>query len=215
VRYALRVEVQAFSELRAQILDNLRRFERRPLPSGGRRRAAVALVIGAAESGEACFVLTRRASTLPSHAGQWALPGGRCDTGEDVIDTAIRETHEEVGLSLHADAALGLLDDYATRSGYLITPVVLWHGDRFTFAPDPREVAAVYEVPIAELRHPRVPELQRIPESDRPIISVPLPSVNSDIHAPTAAILYQLREVALAGRSTRVAHYEQPVFAWR
>lgn len=207
---------QPSPELRTQILGNLQRFERRALPSAGRRRAAVALVIGkAAVSGEPCFVLTRRASSLPAHAGQWALPGGRCDAGETAVAAAVRETHEEIGVALTAGAALGLLDDYATRSGYVITPVVLWHGMHFSFAPNPGEVAGVYEVPLAELGHPRVPELRQIPESDRPVISVPLPSVNSAIHAPTAAILYQLWEVALAGRATRVAHYEQPVFAWR
>jgi 8-oxo-dGTP pyrophosphatase MutT (NUDIX family) len=202
--------------LRAQLTDNLKRFERRALPREGKRRAAVALVIGiAADSGEPCFILTRRASTLGSHAGQWALPGGRRDSGEDIIDTALRETMEEIGIDLRSDTVLGVLDDYATRSGYVITPVVLWHGAPFVFAHDPREVAGVYEVPVAELGHSRVPELRHIPESDRPLISVPLPSVNCTIHAPTAAIIYQLWEVAFAGRDTRVAHYEQPVFAWR
>jgi hypothetical protein len=74
-------------------------------------------------------------------------------------------------------------------------------------------VAAVYEVPLALLEDPRVPQLRRIPESDRPVISIPM--VGTDVHAPTAAIVYQLREVGLHGRETRVAHFEQPVFAWR
>ena len=77
---------------------------------------------------------------------------------------------------------------------------------------DPAEVAAVYRVPLEDLDAPEVPRLRRIPESDRPVISIPL--LGADIHAPTAAILFQLREVAVHGRSTRVAHYEQPVFAW-
>lgn len=201
--------------LRAQLYDNVQRFERRALSAQGRRRAAVALIIGAAASGEASFALTRRASSLPSHAGQWALPGGRCETGESAVDAATREAHEEIGIELQESSVLGLLDDYPTRSGYLITPVVLWLGTRFAFAPDPREVAAVYEVPIAELAHPRVPALHPVPHSEHPLIAVPLPSVNCEIHAPTAAILYQLREVAFAGRDTRVAHYEQPAFAWR
>lgn len=207
---------QVSPALRTQLIENLSRFERRTLPCEGLRCASVALVIGiAAGSGEPCFILTRRASTLGSHAGQWALPGGRRDPGESVVETALRETREEIGIELGHDAVLGLLDDYATRSGYVITPVVLWHGDLFTFRHDPREVAGVYEVPVAELGNPRVPEYRKIPESDRPLISVPLPSVRCTIHAPTAAIIYQLWEVAFAGRDTRVAHYEQPVFAWR
>ncbi len=209
-------QVQVTPALRTQLVENLSRFERRELPCEGMRCASVALVIGmATDSGVPCFILTRRAKTLGSHAGQWALPGGRRDPGETVVDTALRETQEEIGIQLGHDAVLGLLDDYATRSGYVITPVVLWHGGFFKFSHDPREVAGVYEVPVAELADPRVPEYRRIPESDRPLISVPLPSVSCTIHAPTAAIIYQLWEVAFAGRDTRVAHYEQPVFAWR
>ena len=198
---------QVSAALRTQLLDNLTRFERRALPCAGLRCAAVALVIGmAADSGCPCFILTRRAQALGSHAGQWALPGGRRDHAESSVETALRETREEIGVVLRPDDVLGLLDDYVTRSGYLITPVVLWHGDYFHFSHDPREVAGVYEVPVAELGDPRVPEYRHIPESERPLISVPLPSVRCTIHAPTAAI---------ASRDTRVAHYEQPVFAWR
>ena len=65
---------------------------------------------------------------------------------------------------------------------------------------------------LADLDHPDVPQLRSIPESDQPVISVPL--LGTRIHAPTAAILYQLREVVVHGRDTRVDHYEQPVWAW-
>jgi hypothetical protein len=108
---------------------------------------------------------------------------------------------------------LGRLDDYPTRSGYVITPVVVWAVDAGDLERNPQEVAAVYRVPLAELDRPDVPRLRRIPESDRPVISVPL--LGTQIHAPTAAILYQLREVAVRGLCTRVAEFEQPVFAWR
>ena len=108
---------------------------------------------------------------------------------------------------------LGCLDDYPTRSGFVITPVVIWAGPRAPLEPNPEEVAEAYRVPIAELDRPEVPQLRSIPESDRPVISIPL--LDANIHAPTAAILYQLREVAIWGRGTRVAHFEQPVFAWR
>ena len=108
---------------------------------------------------------------------------------------------------------LGALDDYPTRSGFVITPVVLWGGASRVLTPDPREVASIHRVPVDELARPGVPVLRSIPESTRPVISIPL--VGTQIHAPTAAILYQLREAALHGRATRVAHYEQPVFAWR
>lgn len=201
--------------LRARILANLVAFDRRSHSDPELVRAAVALVVVGDEDEEACFIITRRASRLRNHAGQWALPGGRLDAGEDAIAAALRETREELGLQLDHGGILGLLDDYPTRSGFIITPVVVWAGPHPELVPDPDEVAAVYRVPLAVLERPEVPKLRRIEESDRPVISVPIAMLKADIHAPTAAVLYQLREVALRGLSTRVDHFEQPVFAWR
>lgn len=200
---------------RGQTVANLARFERAPPAGSELTPAAVALLIVADDSNEACFVITRRASDMRDHPGQWALPGGRMDAGETAAQTALRETQEEVGLALPPASVIGLLDDYPTRSGFVITPVVIWANENPIFLPNPDEVAEVYRVPLACLEHPDVPQLREIPESDRPVISVPIAMLDASIHAPTAAILYQLREVALRGESTRVAHYEQPVFAWR
>jgi len=165
------------------------------------------------DDGNACFVLTRRGDRMREHRGQWALPGGRLDDGEHATAAALRELDEEVYLSPGHDAVLGVLDDYPTRSGYVITPIVVWCADSKALDANPDEVAAAYRVPIAELEKPDVPNLRSIPESDRPVISIPL--LGHNIHAPTAAVLFQFREVALHGRATRVDHYEQPVFAWR
>jgi 8-oxo-dGTP pyrophosphatase MutT (NUDIX family) len=201
--------------LESRLRSNLRAFDRLALPPSSHRAAAVALVITAGPEQQACFVLTKRAAKLRAHAGQWALPGGGIDDGEDAAGAALREVFEEVGLELSREAVLGQLDDYSTRSGYVITPVVIWYGRRAQYAPNPIEVAAVYDVPLHELGHPQVPRLQQIAQSDKPVIQVPLPHVKATVHAPTAAIVYQLWEVAVQGRATRVAHYEQPVFAWR
>jgi mutator protein MutT len=201
------------ASLRQRMVGHLAAFERVAIPQGERRHAAVALALVADARGRPCFVLTRRARGLRRHAGQWALPGGRLDPGETPEQAALRELEEEVALALPHDAVLGLLDDYATRSGFVITPVVMWGGEAVTMRPDPAEVAEIHRVPVEELDRPEVPRLRRIPESERPVISLPL--VGTWIHAPTAAILFQLREVAIHGRATRVAHFEQPRFAWR
>jgi 8-oxo-dGTP pyrophosphatase MutT (NUDIX family) len=199
--------------LRARARGHLERFERRAIAPDGRHAAAVAVVILDDEEGRACFLLTRRAATLRAHARQWALPGGRIDAAETAARAALRELAEEVGLERTEDDVLGLLDDYGTRSGFIITPVVVWGGSGATLTPNPDEVATVYRVPLADLERPEVPILISIPESDRPVIQLPI--LTSLIHAPTAAVLYQVREVVLHGRPTRVDHFEQPVWAWR
>jgi 8-oxo-dGTP pyrophosphatase MutT (NUDIX family) len=200
-------------DLRQRVRGHLGGFERRAHATEGLRPAAVVLALLPDEAGRPCFLITRRASGLRSHGGQWALPGGRLDSGESPQQAALRELDEELALRLDARSVLGLLDDYPTRSGYVITPVVAWVGAEAELEPNPHEVEAVYRVPLTELDRPDVPRLRSIPESDRPVISVPL--LGTHIHAPTAAILYQLREVGIRGLSTRVADYEQPVFAWR
>ena len=200
------------AELRRRVSTHLARFERRLHDGEELRAAGVAVTLIADEEGEPCFVITRRASGLRKHAGQWALPGGRVDAGEDATAAALRELREEVGLELPPESVLGQLDDYPTRSGFVITPVVMW-AEAGSLTPNPDEVDAVFRVRLAELLRPDVPQVRSIPESDRPVISIPL--LGTSIHAPTAAVLYQLREVALYGRSTRVAHFEQPVFAWK
>jgi 8-oxo-dGTP pyrophosphatase MutT (NUDIX family) len=193
--------------------ERLRLLAARSLPLEGRRHAAVAAVLAPDEADRLCFVLTRRSAALGRHRGQWALPGGRLDDGETPETAARRELAEELGVELDPGAVLGRLDDYATRSGFVITPVVLWSSHRLELRPDPREVAAAYEVPLSGLDRPDVPRLQRIEESERPVLSVPVG--DGWVHAPTAAIVYQLFELAHRGRVVRVAEYEQPVFAWR
>lgn len=164
-------------------------------------------------AGGAAFLLCRRAPRMNRHAAQWALPGGRVDPGESPEETALRELEEELGVRLGQEAVLGRLDDYATRSGYLITPVVVWGGGRLDIVPNPDEVAHVYRIGLHHLCRADSPRFVTIPESPRPVVQVPL---GGDlIHAPTGAVLVQFRWVALDGRAgERVHDFEQPVFAW-
>jgi len=202
-------------ELRARGAGHLSGFQRREIDPAGRRAAAVALTLMGDEHGRACFAITRRQAHLGAHSGQWAIPGGRLEPGESAQAAALRELEEEVGVSLDPATVLGLLDDFATRSGFVITPVVLWADRPVELIANPHEVAHVYRVPLDVLEEPQVPELFSIPESDRPVLSIPIEMLGTTIYTPTAAILFQLREVVLHGRATRVAHYEQPVFAWK
>lgn len=202
-------------QLRTRVDRHLAAFERIDLGAShpDLRPAAVALIITPDEQGRACFIITRRPGHLRRHAGQWALPGGRLDEGETSIQAALRETEEEIGLELSPDHVLGLIDDFPTRSGFRMTPVVCWAEPGQTLRPNPDEVERIHVVPLDELEKPGVPVLRDIPESDRPVLSIPM--LGTLIHSPTAAVLYQMREVALNGRPTRVSHYEQPVFAWK
>jgi 8-oxo-dGTP pyrophosphatase MutT (NUDIX family) len=191
-------------------------FARRPEgePAGPLERAAVAiaLVEGGDGGNGTALLLTLRAASLRTHRGQWALPGGRCDSGETAIDAALRELHEELSLELSPSSVLGLLDDYPTRSGYLITPVVVWAAASAGISPNPQEVASVHRIGLDAIERPEAFDFTAIPESTRRVIR--FHHDGGIIHAPTAALIYQFREV-LAGRDTRVTELEQPVFAWK
>ena len=177
------------------------------------KHAAVCLIVADDGAGAASVVLTLRPNHLNRHANQFALPGGRIDKGETALEAALRECREEVSLELPGDAILGRLDDFPTRSGYLITPFVAWMPEGATMTPNPDEVAEIFRVPFAEFCKPGSPEFVSIPESDRPVIRYPM--LGTRIHAPTAAMAYQFIECAVHGRITPVAHLEQPTWAWR
>jgi 8-oxo-dGTP pyrophosphatase MutT (NUDIX family) len=181
-------------------------------PASLKRAAVVVALTRASDGGDTAFLLTRRASSLRAHRGQWALPGGRCDAGETPVEAALRELDEELNLKLTAGEVLGLLDDYPTRSGYLITTVVVWAADGAAIRPNPGEVASVHRIALATIERAEAFDFVAIPESTRRVIR--FHHHESLIHAPTAALIYQFREV-LAGRQTRVTDLEQPVFAWK
>ncbi|MCK5620874.1 MAG: CoA pyrophosphatase [Alphaproteobacteria bacterium] len=208
------IDLSFNTDLRARIEGNLSAFEPRAIADESLRHAAVAIVIVEGGEKQAALLLTTRPAGLRRHGGQYALPGGRLEEGETVHAAALRELEEELGLALGEERIMGDLDDYPTRSGFRITPVVVWGGDAGGIQPDRQEVDQVYHIPLADLLSPDIPLLEPGP-GDHPILSAPLATLGHQVFAPTAAMLYQFREVALLGRDTRVAHYDQPAFAWK
>ncbi|MFO1266494.1 MAG: CoA pyrophosphatase [Rubrivivax sp.] len=213
--------------LRERLSARLAAFDLHALPVEGRRRAAVAMALveegpGADMPGLECsappwsdapaLLLTRRSTKLRAHAGQWAWPGGRIDAGETPEEAARRELREEVGLEVDAAAVLGRLDDYATRSGYVITPVLVWAPHSRELVANAHEVASIHRLPLTELLREDAPLLNHVKGFEHPVLRMPVGE--RWIAAPTAAFLYQFREVCLVGRPTRVAHFDQPFFAW-
>jgi len=221
------IDLLCNQDLLCHIGAHLERFTRRPHAKHGLIRAAVAITIvdvghdpnidGMAflesSADHAAIVLTKRASRLRNHAGQWALPGGRMETGESAEEAVLRELEEEVGLRLGIDRVIGRLDDYSTRSGFTITPVVVWGGADIILTANREEVASIHRIPLSEFMREDAPLLRKIPESEYPVLFMPVG--DTYIAAPTAAMIYQFREVAILGNQKQVAHYEQPYFAWQ
>ncbi|MEU8245692.1 CoA pyrophosphatase [Nonomuraea sp. NPDC048916] len=187
-------------ELRELISANLTAFDRREVPpADGIRRAAVTVCVLEDDDRLPYTILIRRAPR-GRNPGQWALPGGRLDEGEQPVEAALRELAEETAVT--GVEVAGVLDDFVTDSGFVITPVVAF-GGRQQPVPDPREVASVHSVPLERFLAPGVPRWRG------ELLQMPLgPSIV--IHAPTGAILWQFAEVALRGRELRVFDVVQP-----
>ncbi len=186
------------------ICTRLAAYEAAPLTATAEREAAVAIIIE--QDGPALrFFLTQRARGLRRHAGQWALPGGRLDAGETPLQAALRETEEEIGLTLGSEDRIGTLDPYLTHTGFAIHPFVFWAGPRPHLTPDPVEVRRIHRFSLAHLGRPsgfEAPEgVQRLKLGA------------FQIHAPTAAIVGQFRAIALKGEPFDHAHMTEPDWA--
>ena len=200
--------------LHERLVENLQAFPVQTIEND-LRDASVAIVIVEDDAGDPAILLTLRPVRMGRHSNQYALPGGKVDPGESAEDAAFRELHEELGLNLPRNALLGRLDDYPTRSGFRMSPFVLWAGSGVGLVPESSEVASVHHIPFAELDSDAIPLFTEGQTPERPVLYSSFPALGTQMYSPTASIIYQFREVALRGQATRVAHYDQPRFAWK
>ncbi len=136
-------------------------WPRRPLlamPSAlSRGRDAAVLVLVYPHDHVPCVVLTRRTETVQNHKGQISLPGGASEGSEGPVETALRETSEELAVAPASLEVVGTLTPiYVSASDYRVTPVVAISGSRPAFHPDPREVVEAIDVPLSVLLDPAV-----------------------------------------------------------
>lgn len=133
----------------------LAKREPQTLPSEGKRAAGV-LVLCSSRSGSDSLILTKRTSRVEHHKGEISFAGGAVDPeDDDMTATALRETHEEIGIPPSDVDVLGMLGQVATRTGYLISPVVgNLRGDS-AFLANPYEVDTILEIPVSHLLDPQ------------------------------------------------------------
>ena len=205
------------SSLLQNLQRNMDRFEPRSIDDDDLRRAAVAIVVTSSPESpqSASILLTLRPARLNQHSGQYALPGGKLDQDETLFQAALRELDEELGVKLDESKILGCLDDYPTRSRFCITPVVIWAGENCELSPSADEVEKVFYIPFSELDSDAIPVFEEGETEDRPVLCSAFPTLGHRMYSPTASMIYQFREVAIRGCSTRVAHFDQPRFAWK
>ncbi len=154
-------------------------------------RAAVLLPIVARPQPTLLFTL--RTESLARHSGQISFPGGRSEEGDlSPVETALRETQEETGIAAGFVTVAGYLDRYLTGTGFDIQPVVGLLAEGFGLAPDPREVANIFEVPLAFLLDPanRRRETRHLGGRDRRFHAITYQQ--HEIWGATAAIIVDL-----------------------
>ncbi len=164
-------------------------------PKSPRALAPAAVLIPIVPSEHPRVLFTRRTGHLSRHAGQVSFPGGRAhESDRSLVDTALRETREEIGVGAEFVSVAGFLDPYETVTGYAILPVVGLLRDGFSLTPDANEVAEVFEVPLAFLLDPGSSERRRREWQGRYREFYAFHYNGHYIWGATAAILVNLRD---------------------
>lgn len=142
--------------------------ESRLIDASLKLREAAVLVPLVQRDGGLTVLLTQRNASLSQHAGQVSFPGGGREVFDrDMVDTALRETMEEVGIDARHIEVVGRLPDYITGTGFHVSPIVGLLAPDFTLQPDPSEVAEVFEVPLAFLMNPANHQMRELRWEDR------------------------------------------------
>ncbi len=151
------------------------------------------------------ILLTKRTSHLSAHAGQVAFPGGRIDPGDASAEAAaLREAEEEIGLQRQRAEVLGRLPDYATGTGFRITPILALLQEPLDLVPNPAEVDAIFTLPLSVLLDPAAPERRQAEFRGRMREFWVWPHTTHYIWGATAAILVHLAQ-RLRARERRAA----------
>lgn len=155
---------------------------------------AAAVLVGVVERDAGLTVLlTQRTEHLTQHAGQISFPGGSAEADDiDPIATALRETREEVGIGAESIRPFGYLDGLDTVSGFNVTPVVAEIDPAYVATPDPREVASVFEVPLAFFADPANVRFRRMEYRGRARDIIEFHFGDRNIWGATAAMLLSL-----------------------
>ncbi|MEU8804102.1 CoA pyrophosphatase [Spirillospora sp. NPDC048819] len=195
------------ASFRSVAADRLASFEHTTVPDKpGLRRAGVVLC-AVEHDGVPAVILIKRAYR-GRNAGQWGLPGGRVEEGETPEEAALRELHEEIGLTAGSADVLGRLDDFPATSGFSITPVVVVLDDPGPLMPSPDEVHSVHHTSLRKLADDDTPKW--VPQPGGGHLLQMWLGPRWRVHAPTGAMLWQFREVVLLGHDVRVADFVQP-----
>lgn len=168
-------------------------------------RAASVLVPLVDRADDMTVLLTRRTEHLPDHAGQVAFPGGAREAGDkDAIDTALRETEEEIGIGRELVHIAGALDLYETSTGYHVAPIVGLVTPGFELAIDPHEVAEAFEVPLNFLLDPENHRIHSRVWLGRRRYFYAIPYGEHYIWGATAGMLMNLYELLTGNKPVRL-----------